>query len=409
MKVSVLCIGDELLRGSTTNTNLAKIGQSLGAAAMFPVMEMAVKDNGHSIVDALDILFDRSDIIISTGGLGPTSDDVTKTTVAEYFGLKLKNNAEVAKKIKSFWSVRRLGKMPPSVLNQALVPVGARILENRTGTAPGLIVKNLKSGKTVIMLPGPPHEMSPMLEDFVVPYLKSVSKDRLYTEMVYVSGLPESSVEEKVAPLVSSEPELSIAYCASPESIKVFLSGKRPELVAVKMKEIKGALKDNLLLPGARSIAEDIYFLLKKRKHKLCVAESCTGGMIAAALTDIPGSSEVFSGSAVVYSNDWKMKVLGVDKATLNKYGAVSSQCAGEMVDNVCARYDADAGIAVTGIAGPAGGTESKPVGLVFIATRYDGKTVVRQYNFPGTRDVVRRRAVSSALNQLRRQILSRD
>jgi nicotinamide-nucleotide amidase len=406
MKISVLCIGDELLRGSTTNTNLAKIGQSLGAVALFPVMEMAVKDTGESIIDALDVLYARSDIIISTGGLGPTSDDVTKTVVAEYFSLKLNNNAEIAEKIKSFWSVRRLGKMPPSVLNQALVPEGAQVLENRTGTAPGLIVKNAKSGKTIIMLPGPPHEMTPMLEEFVVPYLKSVSKDRLYTELIYVSGLPESSVEEKVAPLISSESGLSIAYCASPESIKVFLSGKNKGNVGNKMKLIRKELKEFLLSPGARSIAEDIYFLLKKRKYKLALAESCTGGMIAAAITDIPGSSAVFSGSAVVYSNAWKEKLLGVRKATLEKCGAVSSQCAGEMVDKVCGKYAADAGIAVTGIAGPAGGTELKPVGLVFIATRYGGKTIVRQYNFPGTRDMVRRRSVSSALNQLRRQII---
>ena len=406
MKISVLCIGDELLRGSTTNTNLAKIGQSLGTAAMFPVMEVAVKDAGESIVDGLNVLCAKSDIIISTGGLGPTSDDVTKTVVAEYFGLKLKKNAKVAEKIKSFWSARRLGKMPSSVLNQALVPEGAQVLENRTGTAPGLIVEDEKSGKTVIMLPGPPHEMTPMFEEFVLPYLKSVTKDRLYTELIYVSGLPESCVEEKVAPLVAAEPELSIAYCASPESIKVFLSGKAKAIVSRKMKLIKRELKEFLLSPGARSIAEDIYLLLKKRKYKLALAESCTGGMIAAAITDIPGSSEIFSGAAVVYSNDWKVKVLGIGKTTLEKYGAVSSQCAGEMADNICVKYDADAGIAVTGIAGPAGGTELKPVGLVFIATRYEGKTVVRQYNFPGTRDMVRRRVVSSALNQLRRQIL---
>ncbi len=406
MKISVLCIGDELLRGSTTNTNLAKIGQLLGAAAMFPLMEMAVKDTGDSIIDGLDVLLSRSDIIISTGGLGPTSDDVTKTVVAEYFGLKLIKNAKVADRIKSFWSARRLGKMPSSVLNQALVPDGAQILENRTGTAPGLIVKNKKSGKTIIMLPGPPHEMTPMFEEFVVPYLKSVSKERLHTELIYVSGIPESCVEEKAAPIISSEPELSIAYCASPESIKVFLSSKNAKLVSEKMNEIRKALKEHLLLPGARSIAEDIYFLLKKRKYKLGVSESCTGGLIASAITDIPGSSEVFSGSAVVYSNDWKLKVLGIRKTTLEKYGAVSSQCAREMADNICIKYGADAGIAVTGIAGPAGGTELKPVGLVFIATRYEGKAFVEQYKFPGTRDMVRRRAVSSALNQLRRQIL---
>ncbi len=407
MKISILCVGDELLRGSTTNTNLAKIGQLLGAAALFPVMEMSVKDAGESIIDGLGVLLPRSDVVISTGGLGPTSDDVTKTVVAGYFGLKLEKNAKVADRIKSFWSARRLGKMPSSVLNQALVPQGAQILENRTGTAPGLVVKNVKSGKTVIMLPGPPHEMTPMFEEFVVPYLKLVSRDRLYTEVIYVSGIPESCVEEKAAPLVSSGSGLSIAYCASPESIKVFLSGRKAGAVAEKMREIKKTLGENLLLPGAKSIAEDIYLLLKKRKYKLALAESCTGGMIAAAVTEIPGSSEVFSGSAVVYSNDWKEKVLGVAKTTLEKYGSVSSRCAVEMADNVCVEYGADAGIAVTGIAGPGGGTELKPVGLVFIATRYVGKTVVEQYKFPGTRDMVRRRAVSSALNQLRRQILN--
>jgi nicotinamide-nucleotide amidase len=217
------------------------------------------------------------------------------------------------------------------------------------------------------------------------------------------------AIEEKAAPLVLSEPELSIAYCASPESIKVFLSSKNAKLVAEKMKGIKEALKEFLLSPGSSSIAEDIYFLLKKRKYKLGIAESCTGGMIAAAMTDIPGSSEIFSGSAVVYSNQWKVKVLGVGKITLEKYGAVSSQCAEEMADNVCIKYNADAAIAVTGIAGPAGGTKLKPVGLVFIATRYERKTVVEQYKFTGTRDMVRRRAVSSALNQLRRQIMGRD
>ncbi|HCE45300.1 MAG TPA: competence/damage-inducible protein A [Lentisphaeria bacterium] len=407
MKISVLCIGDELLRGSTVNTNLASIGRELGAVALFPVMEMAVKDAGPEIRDALDILFDRSDLIISTGGLGPTSDDVTKTVVAEYLGLKLYEDAKIADRIKLFWSTRRFGKMPASVLSQALVPEGAKVLENRTGTAPGLIVRSKDLKNTIIMLPGPPHEMYPMLMESIIPYLQSTSKERLYTEIIYLSGIPESCVEEKAAPIASSAPGLSIAYCASPESIKVFLSGKDGELVRKKMNLIRKALKEFLLSPGAKSIADDIFFLLRKRKNKLGVAESCTGGMIASAITDIAGSSEIFSGSAVVYSNDLKMKLLGVKKKILLEHGAVSSQCAAEMVEGVCREFKTGAGISVTGIAGPGGGTKEKPVGLVFIGTRYNGDTIVNQYNFPGTRDMVRRRAVSSALNQLRRQIIS--
>ncbi|MFZ2657231.1 MAG: competence/damage-inducible protein A [Victivallales bacterium] len=407
MRISVLCIGDELLRGSTVNTNLASIGRELGAAALFPAMEMAVKDAAPEIRDALDILFARSDLIISTGGLGPTSDDVTKTVVAEYFGLNLHENAEIAERIRLFWSTRRFGKMPSSVLSQALVPDGAEVLENRTGTAPGLIVRRKDLKKTIIMLPGPPHEMHPMLMESVIPYLQSVSDEKLYTEIIYMSGIPESSVEEKAAPVISGIPDLSIAYCASPESIKLFLSGRDRELVGKKMKLIRNALREFLLSPGARTIAEDIYFLLKKRKYKLSVAESCTGGMIAASITDIAGSSEMFAGSVVAYGNEWKMKILGVRKTTLEKFGAVSSQCAKEMVEGACHKFNTEAGISVTGIAGPGGGTKEKPVGLVFIATRYDGGTVVNQYNFPGTREMVRRRAVSSALNQLRRQIIS--
>ncbi len=407
MKISVLSIGDELLRGSTTNTNLARIGQELGAVAIFPVMEMAVKDTQADILDAMYVLFARSDVIISTGGLGPTSDDVTKSTVAEYFGLKLKENAKIADRIKSFWSARRLGCMPDSVLNQALVPEGAEILENKTGTAPGLIVRKKGSKKKVIMLPGPPHEMYPMLMESVLPYLESISKDRLYTEIIYLAGIGESSVEEKAAPIASSVPGLSIAYCASLESVKLFLSGKNRDVVMGKMDEIRDVLKEFLLSPGVQTIAEEIFFLLGKRKNKLSIAESCTGGMIAAAITDIPGASEVFSGSAVVYSNEWKMKILGVKAKTLEQYGAVSSQCAKEMVEGACRKFDSDAGIAVTGIAGPGGGSKEKPTGLVFIATRYADQTLMEQYNFPGVRDMVRRRAVSSALNQLRRQIIS--
>ncbi len=406
MKISILSIGDELLRGSTVNTNLARIGQELGAVAIFPVIEMAIKDTALEIKDGLDVLFKRSDLIISTGGLGPTSDDVTKTTVAEYFRLELHEDARISDRIRSFWMARRFGKMPESVLNQALVPDGAKVIENKTGTAPGLIIESKKLKKTIIMLPGPPHEMYPMLMDHVIPYLRSISKEKLYTEIIYLSGIPESCVEQKAAPIAASAKGLSIAYCASPESIKVFLSGRDKALVSKNMCQIKRKLGDFLLSGDAKTVAEEIITLLRKRKIMLGIAESCTGGMIASAITDVAGSSDILMGSAVVYSNDWKRKILGVKKATLEKYGAVSDKCAKELVEGVCRKFKAGAGIAVTGIAGPGGGTTEKPVGLVFIATKYKGKTVVEQYKFPGTRDMVRRRAVSSALNQLRRQII---
>ncbi len=405
MKISILSIGDELLRGSTVNTNLADIGQELGAVALFPGHEMCVPDTRAGIFTGLDTLLPLSDVIIATGGLGPTSDDITKNAVAEYLGLGIYEDQEVVEHLKMWWAKLRRGAMPKAVMSQALVPDGAQVMPNNNGTAPGLHIFNSAKldGKRIFMLPGPPHECMPIVKESVIPALLKLVKVNLHTEIIYVIGVPESHAEEKAAPFIEGENDLTLAYCASPECVKIFLSGPDKHSVKTKMAQIKAAFGIDALSPGCKTVQEEIAALMKKHGGTLATAESCTGGMIAAYLTAIPGASEHFAGSAVVYSNDLKMKMLGVKKETLEKFGAVSAECAEELAANLCAKFAVDAGIAVTGIAGPGGGTKEKPVGLVYIATQLDGRREVLQHHFFGNREIIRRRTVTMALNQLRK------
>lgn len=410
MKIAILCIGDELLRGSTVNQNLALIGQELRTIALIPELELTVPDDREAIFRALDFILPEFNIIITTGGLGPTADDITKPAVADYLGLKLAENTQIASSLKRYLNLGKIGNFPQKIMNQALVPEGATVLANRVGTAPGLHIKyTLKSNeenKNIFMLPGPPYEAIPIFREFVIPYLKSAIRKEIHTEVIYSAGIPESILEERLSPLMSGSPEISIAYCASPENVKVFLSGTDKDSVKNKSEQLKSLLKESALSSGFCSVAEELSAILKNLGLRISIAESCTGGMLAGAITDLPGASDILDGSIVAYSNRWKMNLLGVRKETLKNYGAVSGECAKKMVDNLCSKYGTDVGIALTGIAGPGGVSPQKPAGLVFIATKYKENSIVKNYNFPGNREMVRRRAVTTALNQLRKQIL---
>lgn len=410
MKIAILCIGDELLRGSTVNQNLALIGQELRTIALFSELELTIPDLREAIFRALEFILPGFDIIITTGGLGPTADDVTKPAVADYLGLKLVEDSQVAASLKKYLNSGKIGNFPQKIMNQALVPDGAAVLANRAGTAPGLHIryamKSNGESKDIFMLPGPPYEAMPIFREFVIPYLKSAIRKEIHTEIIYSVGIPESILEERVSPLMSDSPEISIAYCASPETVKIFLSGKDKDSVKNKSEQLKSLLKECALSQGYCSVAEELSAILRNFGLRISIAESCTGGMLAGAITDLPGASDILDGSIVVYSNRWKIKLLDVKKDTLKNYGAVSGECAEEMVDNLCSKYGTDVGIALTGIAGPNGASLKKPVGLVFIATKYKKKSIVEKYNFSGNREMVRRRALTAALNQLRKQIL---
>lgn len=409
LKISVICIGDELLKGFTVNTNLSDIGNMMTAAGLIISEAAVIHDQPKSITDMIARLFEiGTDIIITTGGLGPTVDDLTKQSIAGFLGLSLKHDEDIVESLKKFWG-QRSDPMPESVLSQALIPEGATWFPNEVGTAPGILIPAEKfrkddsrnSAPRIIMLPGPPSELIPMFKKFVLPYLESIEPEKGFTETIHVSGLPESIVENRTKDIIAGSKDISIAYCASPEAVKVYLSGLDKEELTATKNEVRSALQDRLLPEGITSPAEYIVKLFHEHKLNLSTAESCTGGMIAAAITDVPGASGMFKGSIVSYSNEWKMNLLNVPKKVLIEYGAVSPECAEQMVENLCQTYGTEAGISVTGIAGPGGGTQEKPVGLVYIGVKLKNKTVVKQYNFPGKRDTVRRRTVATALNIL--------
>jgi len=407
MKIAVISTGSELLKGATVNTNLAFLGQALTAAGFTPERGAIVPDSGKSMAEALASLVPVSDIIITTGGLGPTSDDITRQVVCEFFGLKLKEDPQLRKKLEEYWQYLKRGHAPDALFLQAQAPENAVVLENRNGTAPGLWLNTQKDGcsKIIILLPGPPSELEPMFTEEVMPKLEKIAVERTFTERFMVAGAAELTIQQQVEAVIENLP-VEPAYCASAEGVRVFLTGTDRPLLKMKAAELKKIFGNAVLANDSLSLVEEVSFQLRSRKLTLSTAESCTGGMIAAAITDLAGSSDIFKGSVVAYSNEAKEKMLGVPAEILMKHGAVSEECVAVMVDNICARFDTGAGIAVSGIAGPGGGTPDKPVGLVFIGVRVKERAEVRKFNFRGSRETVRGRAVASAFRMLRDLLL---
>ncbi len=412
MDLSLICIGDELLKGATVNTNAAYIGERLLGIGVIPKFILTVPDAREPLLAALDYALSKTDFVISTGGLGPTADDITKEVVAEKFGRPLHEDGETAVSLRRYWESLKRGAMPSRILNQALVPKDAEVIKNRNGTAPGLHLSGdpLKDGSTkhIILLPGPPAELRPMFKDQVLPIIQSQSKTPLHAELLHVVGLGESTVEDRMTPVIEGVSKLSVAYCASPELVRVFLTSPDRELLHRKTREVMALFEGELLSEGVSSLPQELFVQLKRRNLSFASAESCTGGIIGQSITELPGSSAVYKGGVVAYSNEVKKAALGVDPALFEPGGpgAVSADCAAAMVEGVCAKLGADAGVATTGIAGPDGGTPAKPVGLVFIASRFDGATIVRERHFRGGREQIRHRAAAAAFNLLRRQML---
>lgn len=410
MKVAVICIGDELLRGSTINTNLAFIGETLMEEGIKITFSIEVPDKKEEILEALEVAMEKADIIITSGGLGPTADDVTKEFVAQRVGLRLIQNGEAAVAIMKYWKTLHLGEMPPRIMNQSLVPEGAEVLHNKCGTAPGLVMRTGDSdkfpGRTLILLPGPPSELQPMFMEYVVKLLKARRKTIIHTKLFRISGIGESMIEERMLPIIASCHPLSVAYCASPELVKLFLNSENSEVLGHAIREVRKIFRKELLSDTSETLAEEVLAILEERGETLASAESCTGGLVAKLLTDVPGCSKVFKGSVVAYSNEIKENILGVSSGTLSKYGAVSAECAEELVKGVAERLGTNVAIATTGIAGPDGGTPEKPVGMVFIAVKYQNKIIVKELILRRSRSQIRERAAAKALNLLRQMAL---
>ena len=412
MKAEIITVGTEILLGDILNTNCRYLSRELAAMGIEMYYQITVGDNEERLLKTLEESLNRSDIVICTGGLGPTEDDITKEVCAKYFGYELGlHKPSLDAMIERFKYMNRV----PTKNNekQAYFPKEAYILKNDNGTAPGCIME--KEGKMIVVLPGPPREMESMFENYVKPYLSKLTDDVIESEVLRIIGVGESKVENDILDIIDSQTNPTIATYAKGYECTLRITAKAKsveeakELIKPMSDEMKRRFGQSLYATGETSIEEVVSKMLVENNLKIAVAESCTGGMVSASLINYPGISSVFMEGCVTYSNEAKMKSLGVKKETLDVYGAVSDNCAKEMASGVAARYNTNVGIATTGIAGPDGGTDEKPVGLVYFGIYINGKVISKKYVFNGDRQGVRERATRTILNDLRLELLNME
>ena len=412
MKAEIITVGTEILLGDILNTNCRYLSRELAAMGIEMYYQITVGDNEERLLKTLEESLNRSDIVICTGGLGPTEDDITKEVCAKYFGYKLElHKPSLDAVIERFKHMNRV----PTKNNekQAYFPKEAYILKNDNGTAPGCIME--KEGKMIVVLPGPPKEMESMFENYVKPYLSKLTDDVIESEVLRIIGVGESKVENDILDIIDSQTNPTIATYAKGYECTLRITAKAKsveeakELIKPMSDEMKRRFGQSLYATGETSIEEVVAKMLVENNLKIAVAESCTGGMVSASLINYPGISSVFMEGCVTYSNEAKMKSLGVKKETLDVYGAVSPECAKEMASGVAARYNTNVGIATTGIAGPGGGTDEKPVGLVYFGIYINGKVITKKYVFNGDRQGIRERATRTILNDLRLELLNME
>ncbi len=412
MKAEIITVGTEILLGDILNTNCRYLSRELAAMGIEMYYQITVGDNEERLLKTLEESLNRSDIVICTGGLGPTEDDMTKEVCAKYFGYELElHKPSLDAMLERFKHMNRI----PTKNNekQAYFPKEAYILKNDNGTAPGCIME--KEGKMIVVLPGPPKEMEPMFENYVKPYLSKLTDDVIESEVLRIIGVGESKVENDILDIIDSQTNPTIATYAKGYECTLRITAKAKsveeakELIKPMSDEMKRRFGQSLYAVGETSIEEVVAKMLVENNLKIAVAESCTGGMVSASLINYPGISSVFMEGCVTYSNEAKMKSLGVKKETLDIYGAVSPECAKEMASGVAARYNTNVGIATTGIAGPGGGTDEKPVGLVYFGIYINGKVITKKYVFNGDRQGVRERATRTILNDLRLELLNME
>lgn len=413
MVVELIAVGTEILLGNIVNTNAAYLSEKCAGLGLSCYYQSVVGDNEERLFHAIQTAVDRSDIVILSGGLGPTEDDLTKETAAKVWGKHLFLDLAVKMQIQGFFTKR--GSIPTeNNWKQAMVPEGAIVVNNENGTAPGIIME--KDGKHMILLPGPPGELVPMFEKSIVPYLAAFQPGVIYSKTVKVCGIGESKAETMATDLIDAQTNPTIAtYAKTGEvhfRITAFADTKEDarQLTKPVAEELKKRFGSYVYTTKEKvTLEKAIVKLLQKENLTVAAAESCTGGMVAARLINVSGVSKSLKESYITYSNKAKRKLLGVKKSSLLEYGAVSPQVAEEMARGAAEASGADVTIATTGIAGPEGGSEQKPVGLVYIACNVKGKICVEKYHFSGDRMKVRESAATSALTLMRKCILEYD
>jgi nicotinamide-nucleotide amidase len=414
MNIELVTIGDELLLGQTIDVNAAWLGRELAAIGISIVRRTTVGDGAAAIADAVREALDRTGAVITTGGLGPTSDDRTKPAIAALFGRELELDDVRWERIRQFWRERgRPGEPPDSNRQQVMIPRGATVLTNRHGTAPGIFLED-EAGRWVAMLPGVPREMRGILAEELLPLLRNRASDDLRVVRsltIRTTGVAESQLPDLLGELHEGFPRVSLAYLPGQDGVDLRLTVRNAtsDDADALLQEAAGRLRSRLgryrYAEGPTDLAEAVLDLCRRQSLHLALAESCTGGLLASRLTSIPGSSDVVLGGVVAYSNAVKEKLLDVRSETLASHGAVSEAVAREMAAGVRQRLEASIGVGITGVAGPAGGTPEKPVGLVWIAVDFGASQRAYGGRFVGDRNEIRYRATQAALDLIRREI----
>lgn len=410
MTVELISVGTELLLGNIVNTNAAYLAEKCADLGLSCFYQSVVGDNEERLAAVLKTALERSDIVILSGGLGPTEDDLTKEVSAKVMGRKLAMHEPSRKRIEEYFISRNM-ELTENNWKQAMMPEGAIAVNNENGTAPGVIIEDRE--KKVVLLPGPPNEMIPMFEKSIMPYLAGKDSEVIYSQTVKICGVGESKAETLIKDMIDSQGNPTIATYAKNCEVHLRVTAKATgekeakKLVKPVVKELKNRFGPCVYTTNADiTLEKAVVDLLIANKLTVSTVESCTGGMLAARLINVPGVSDVYKSGYITYSNKAKRRILGIKKGLLEKKGAVSEEVAKEMAKGAAAISRAEVAVSITGIAGPGGGTEEKPVGLVYIACDVCGKIKVRKCNFRGNRAKIRETAVSSALILMRQCIL---
>jgi nicotinamide-nucleotide amidase len=406
LRAEVVSVGTELLLGQIVDTNAAYLARVLSELGISVYRRVTVGDNMDRLLAALRQALAESDVVFTIGGLGPTMDDITRDGLAEALGDPLRFDEEIAERLRAFFA-RRNTPLLESNLRQAMVPTSGGPLDNPNGTAPGLLFE--KDGKVGIALPGPPNEFIPLVDNHVVPYLRAKTGNvgTIRSLVLRVAGVGESLVEDRIKDLMMDANPTVAPYAKVGEvhlrvTARADTAEEADRLIAARASLVRERLGDAIYGENDDPIEKAVVALLARKGLTVATAESCTGGLVAQRITDISGSSAVFPGGVVAYSNAAKSDLVGVPEELITRHGAVSPEVARALAEGARRRFQATYGIGITGIAGPEGGTPEKPVGLVYIAVASEGDCQVEQAHFIGSRQIVRTRSALTALNLLR-------
>lgn len=412
MNAEILAVGTELLMGQIANTNAQYISRRLNDIGINVYYHSVVGDNSVRLKESLKTALERSDAVIMTGGLGPTQDDLTKETVAESMGRKLVIHEESLNKIQCYFN-KHNRPMVQSNIKQAYLPEGCIAVLNKNGTAPGCIIE--QDGKFVVMLPGPPSEMKPMLEDSVIPYFSQKSPYKLVSKYVRIFGIGESLMEQQIIDLIEKQSNPTIAPYAKEGEVTLRVTAKYDkgqedaDLLTPIIDKIRNRLGSAVYSIDNKDLDTVVGEMLIEKNTSIALAESCTGGMVTSRLANVPGISKVLNRSIVSYSNEAKIENLGVKPETLGQFGAVSRETAVEMAAGIRKVAKTDIGVSITGIAGPGGGTEEKPVGLVYLALADKEGVECKELRLWGSRDRIRNVTCLHVFDMIRHWISNGD